>query len=224
MVYIEEALAEEDRREPKAEAGSSVLSFFRYRSVWGMCMSHTCTNLIFYGLMTWLPTYLYKAHGFDLKSMGNATFLIFLMGFIGEICGGWLADRWKMAGAGANLVYRTMMMIGAAAVAASMCAVAYAGSPAAVVVLLCVAVFFVRWCGGCNWATPAMLATRSRAGSLCGIMNFVGNIAGIFVPIFIGYIVQHTGSYFLALMFFVAVAGFQILCALLINYQRKLPV
>jgi MFS transporter, ACS family, D-galactonate transporter len=222
--YIEHSLAEEDRGEPQAQAGSSMLSFLRYRSVWGMCMSHTCTNLIFYGLMTWLPTYLFKAHGFDLKSMGNSTFLIFFMGFVGEVCGGWLADRWKMEGAGANVVYRSMMIIGAAAVAASMCAVAYADSPVAVVGLLCVALFFVRWCGGCNWAMPSMLATRARAGTLCGIMNFVGNIAGIFVPIFIGFIVQSTGSYFLALMFFVAVAGFQILCALLINYQKKLPV
>ncbi|WP_258002280.1 MFS transporter [Burkholderia sp. WAC0059] len=222
--YIEQALAEEDRHEPQAEAGTSLLSFFRYRSVWAMCVSHTCTNLIFYGLMTWLPTYLYKAHGFDLKSMGNATFLIFAMGFVGEVVGGWIADRSKAQGTGANFVYRTMMMVGAAAVALSMCAVAYAGSPFAVVMLLCVSLFFVRWCGGCNWATPSMLATRRRAGTLCGIMNFVGNIAGIFVPIFIGFIVQHTGSYFLALMFFVAVAIVQMLCTLFINYEKKLAV
>lgn len=222
--YVEEALAKEDSNDPKAVKGSSVLNFLRYRSVWAMCMSHTCTNLIFYGLMTWLPSYLFKAHGFDLKSMGNATFLIFFTGFIGQVCGGWIADRWKMAGTGANVVYRTMLMIGAAAVAASMCGVAYAGSPVAVVTLLCVALFFVRWCGSCNWATPPMLAMRSRAGALSGIMNFVGNIAGVFVPVFIGYIVQSTGSYFMALMFFVAVAAVQVLCALLINYQKKLPV
>jgi MFS transporter, ACS family, D-galactonate transporter len=56
------------------------------------------------------------------------------------------------------------------------------------------------------------------------MMNFVGNIAGIFVPIFIGFIVGMTGSYFLALMFFVAVAVTQFAMAMLINYQRRLPV
>jgi MFS transporter, ACS family, D-galactonate transporter len=116
------------------------------------------------------------------------------------------------------------MVIGAVAVALAMWAVAYASAPFLVVALLCIALFFIRWCGGCNWATPSLLATRARAGALTGIMNFVGNIAGIFVPIFIGFIVQKTGSYFLALMFFVAVAAFQILCALTINYQKKLPV
>jgi len=222
--YIEEALAREDAAAPKVTTRVSFLRFFAFRSVWGMCLSHTCTNLIFFGLMTWLPTYLYKVHGFDIKSLGGATFIIFFFGFVGEVIAGQIADRWKMRGAGANLVYRSMMVIGALCVAATMFAVAYVQSPTAVVALLCAGLFFIRWCGGCNWATPSLLATRARAGSLTGIMNFVGNIAGIFVPIFIGFIVQRTGSYFLALMFFVAVAGVQILCALSIDYQKKLPV
>ncbi|SAL80415.1 MFS transporter [Caballeronia telluris] len=222
--FIERAHAEEDARDPKVAAGGSLLRFFAFRSVWGMCATHTCTNLIFFGLMTWLPTYLYKVHGFDLKSLGGATFLIFFAGFVGEVIAGSIADKWKAAGAGSNLVYRSMQIIGAFAVALSMLGVAYVRDPIAVVSLLCVSLFFLRWCGGCNWATPAMLATRARAGTLNGIMNFVGNIAGIFVPIFIGYIVQTTGSYFLALMFFVAVAAVQMLAALVIDYQKKLPV
>ncbi|KIG08105.1 MFS transporter [Caballeronia concitans] len=224
VAYIERAHAEEDANEPNVAPGGSLLRFFAFRSVWGMCLSHTCTNLIFFGLMTWLPTYLFKVHGFDLKSLGGATFLIFFCGFVGEVLGGNLADKWKASGASANRVYRTMMVVGALAVSLAMLGVAYVRAPFMVVALLCVALFFLRWCGGCNWATPAMLATRARAGTLNGIMNFVGNIAGIFVPIFIGYIVQTTGSYFLALMFFVAVAIFQVLCVLNINYQRKLPV
>ncbi|KDR35367.1 major facilitator transporter [Caballeronia grimmiae] len=224
IAYIERAHAEEDAAEPTVAPGGSLFRFFAFRSVWGMCLSHTCTNLIFFGLMTWLPTYLFKVHGFDLKSLGGATFLIFFCGFVGEVIGGNLADKWKSAGASANRVYRTMMIIGAVAVGLSMLGVAYVRAPVMVVGLLCVALFFLRWCGGCNWATPAMLATRARTGTLNGIMNFVGNIAGIFVPIFIGYIVQTTGSYFLALMFFVAVAAFQSLCVLCIDYQRKLPV
>jgi ACS family D-galactonate transporter-like MFS transporter len=224
VAHIERGLALEDANGPKVASGVSMMRFFSYRSVWALCMSHTCTNLIFFGLMTWLPTYLYKVHGFDIKTLGGATFIIFFFGFVGEILAGQVADRWKMSGAGSNLVYRSMMVIGAVAVALAMLAVAYASAPFLVVALLCIALFFIRWCGGCNWATPSLLATRARAGALTGIMNFVGNIAGIFVPIFIGFIVQKTGSYFLALMFFVAVAAFQILCALTINYQKKLPV
>ena len=55
-------------------------------------------------------------------------------------------------------------------------------------------------------------------------MNLGGNIAGISVPIIVGLIVQTTGSYFLALMFF-AMAGVALLaCSTAIDYSRKLPV
>lgn len=222
--YVEDALAAEEVGFIPTTSKLPVAQFFKFRSTWGMCLSHTCTNLIFYGLMTWLPSYLLKAHGFNLKAMGNATFLIFLCGFVGEICCGWIADNWRSSGAGANLVYRSMLSIGAASVAVSMAIVAFSSNPILIVALLCVALFFVRWCGGCNWATPAMLAQRGRAGALGGIMNFGGNIAGIFVPFLIGIIVQKTGSYFFALLFFVAVALVQIFAAQIINYQKKLPV
>ena len=54
-------------------------------------------------------------------------------------------------------------------------------------------------------------------------MNVAGNIAGILVPVIVGLIVQLTGSYFLALMFF-ALLGIGILInSMLIHYER-LPV
>ncbi len=30
--------------------------------------------------------------------MGGASFIIFLSGFVGELIGGWIADKWKEAG------------------------------------------------------------------------------------------------------------------------------
>jgi ACS family D-galactonate transporter-like MFS transporter len=224
--YLGQSQASEDAA-AAAEAGGvrlPVRAFFRFRSVWAMCIGHTCTNIVFYGLMTWLPTYLYKVHGFDIKTLGWATFVIFLCGFIGEVLAGQIADRWKLAGGTPNRVYRTMMIAGAGIVALSILTVAYVSSPALVVTMLCVAVFFLRWCGGCYWTVPSLLATRARTGVLTGIMNFVGNVAGIFVPIMIGFIVQRSGSYFLALMFFVLAAMVQMICSMTINFQKKLPV
>jgi len=66
------------------------------------------------------------------------------------------------------------------------------------------------------WAIPSILATRNRAGFLGGCMNLGGNIAGISVPIIVGLIVQFTGSYYLALMFFAA-AGIALLILLTID-------
>jgi ACS family D-galactonate transporter-like MFS transporter len=68
------------------------------------------------------------------------------------------------------------------------------------------------------------LTDRGRAGVLGGMMNFAGNVGGILVPIIVGVIVQVTGSYFLALMFFSASGVLYLISSLMIDYSRKLPV
>jgi ACS family D-galactonate transporter-like MFS transporter len=105
----------------------------------------------------------------------------------------------------------------------SIFAVGYVRSPIVVVALLSVVLFFLRWCGA-YWAIPSILATRDRAGFLGGCMNLGGNIAGITVPIIVGFIVQITGSYFLAMMFFAGAGIGLLICSTAIDYSRKLPV
>jgi ACS family D-galactonate transporter-like MFS transporter len=100
---------------------------------------------------------------------------------------------------------------------------AYTRNPVMVVVLLSCTLFFMRWCG-LFFSVPPNLATKNKVGFLTGIMNFSGTLMGISVPIIVGLIVQYTGSYFLALMFFAA-AGFGLLIfTSLIDYEKKLPV
>jgi ACS family D-galactonate transporter-like MFS transporter len=55
-------------------------------------------------------------------------------------------------------------------------------------------------------------------------MNLGGNIAGISVPIIVGLIVQATGSYFLALMFFAAAGVGLLFASTAIDYETKIPV
>lgn len=220
--FIEEAHAEEDAQAP-ASRGGSAAGYFRYRSVWLMCGGWMFFNTVFYGLLTWLPSYLFKVHGFDIKTLGGASFIIFFAGFVGELVGGLLGDFWRSRGGSPNLVFRTLFGIAALIATVSVFAVAYVRDPVAVVALLSTTLFFLRWCG-MYWAVPSMLATRDRAGFLGGCMNLGGNIAGITVPIIVGFIVQLTGSYFLALMFFAAAGLALLACSTAIDYSRKLPV
>ncbi|SDD11752.1 MFS transporter, ACS family, D-galactonate transporter [Cupriavidus sp. YR651] len=220
--YIEEAQATEFRAEPANLSGRS-LDFFKYRSVWCMAIGWMCFNTVFYGLLTWMPNYLNKVHGFDIKQMGGASFVIFFCGFIGELIGGWIADKWKAAGGSPNRVMRTLFGIAAVVATVSIFSVAYVSDPLVVVVLLSSTLFFLRWCG-LFWCIPSILGTRNKVGFLGGVMNLGGNIGGISVPIIVGMIVQYTGSYFLALMFFAAAGVGLLLASTAIDYEKKLPV
>src|SRR5580704_17588934 len=220
--YIEQAHALEDAATP-ASPGGSWVGYFRYRSVWCMCLGWMSFNTVFFGLLTWLPNYLFMVHGFNIAALGGATFVIFFSGFVGELVGGWISDEWRARGARPNQVYRTMFAVAALFTTASIFAVGYVKEPIAVVALLSVVLFFLRWCG-MYWAIPSILATRDRTGFLGGCMNFAGNVAGITVPIIVGFIVQITGSYFLAMMFFACAGIALLICSTAIDYSRKLPV
>ena len=204
-----------------AAAGWS--AYFRFRSVWCMCLGYMFFATVFYGLLTWLPSYLFEVHGFDIKTLGGATFIIFFSGFVGELVGGWITDQWRARGGTPNQVFRTMLAVAALFTTVSIFTVGYVGDPITVVALLSVVLFFLRWCG-IYWAIPSILTTRDRAGFLCGCMNLSANIAGITVPIIVGFIVQITGSYFLAMMFFAGAGIALLICSSAIDYSRKLPV
>ncbi|MBV8249901.1 MAG: MFS transporter [Comamonas sp.] len=221
--FIEEAHAADLAAEP-AHASGKVMDFFKYRSVWGMFFGWMCFNALFYGLLTWMPTYLSKVHGMDIKQMGGAVFIMFFSGFVGEMVGGWIADKWKAAGASQAKVLRTLFGIASIIATIAIYNVARFKDPVTIVILLSVTLFFLRWCG-LFWCVPSILGTRKRVGFLGGVMNLGGNFAGIGVPILVGIIVQATGSYDMAMMLFAAAgAGLFICSSIVIDYSKKIPV
>jgi len=221
--FIEEAHAADLAAEP-AHASGKVMDFFKYRSVWGMFFGWMCFNALFYGLLTWMPTYLSKVHGMDIKQMGGAVFIMFFSGFVGEMVGGWIADKWKAAGASQAKVLRTLFGIASIIATIAIYNVARFKDPVTIVILLSVTLFFLRWCG-LFWCVPSILGTRKRVGFLGGVMNLGGNFAGIGVPILVGVIVQATGSYDMAMMLFAAAgAGLFVCSSIMIDYSKKIPV
>jgi ACS family D-galactonate transporter-like MFS transporter len=221
--YIEASHRHEDAHSPPSRGGH-VLNFFRYRSIWGMCLGWMGFGVMFTGFIAWLPSYLLASYGFNIKTMGGASFLIYMSGFVGEIVAGWIADKWKDRGGSPNQVFRTMFGIAAVIATLSIFAVAYVSDPVVAVILLCTSLFFLRWFG-LFWSLPAILGGRERAGFVGGTMNLSGQIAGISVPIIIGMMVQASGgSYFGALMFMAGAGVVMFIAAMTIDYSKKIPV
>ncbi|HEX2248646.1 MAG TPA: MFS transporter, partial [Arthrobacter sp.] len=223
--YIEESHAAEDAAAAKeGSTGRRALApYLKFRSFWAMCFGWLGFNGVFYGLLTWGPLYLSEAKGFDLKTIGWSTFVIFGAGFVGEILGGTLADRWRGRGASANKVMRTLLGISSIMVVGGLIGVTAVPDPLTAVVLLSVVLFFLRWVG-LFWSIPAVLGGRTNAGVLGGAMNFSGNIAGFVTPIVVGLIVGATGSYTWALLYFVGAALIMGVSVLVLDYSKRLPV
>jgi len=223
--YIEASHAAEDA---EAELDGSkgkraLLPYLKFRSFWAMCFGWLGFNGVFYGLLTWGPLYLAQAKGFDLKTIGWSTFVIFGAGFVGEILGGTIADKWRASGASANRVMRTLLGTSSVVVIGGLVGVTVVADPTTAVVLLSVVMFFLRWVG-LFWSIPSILGGRTNAGVLGGAMNFSGNISGFVTPIAVGLIVGATGSYTWALLYFVGSAIIMGVSVLTLNYNKRLPV
>src|SRR5262249_38720628 len=153
-----------------------------------------------------------KTQGLNIASLGSASFLVFLAGFVGELVGGYLMDAWLRAGGSPPRVYRTLFGIAAALATASVFLVAFVHEETLVITLLAATLFFLRWCG-MYWTLPGLMIGPKKAGFLGGAMNFAGNISGIVIPVIVGFIVSMTGSYDLALMTFAAVGVGLFICS-----------
>jgi ACS family D-galactonate transporter-like MFS transporter len=208
-------------RQSAAEAGSvpSMTAMFKAPSIWLLFVGWFCFNSLWYGFLTWVPSFLAKTQGLNIGALGWASFLIFFAGFAGELTGGQLLDYFLRKTGATETVYRTLFGFAAALATIAVFLVAFVHEEAAVITLLATTLFFLRWCG-MYWTLPALLIGDAKAGFLAGCMNFAGNISGIVIPVVVGLIVSLTGSYYLALMTFAAVGAGLFACSVGMRYRR----
>ena len=181
--------------------------------------------MVFWGLVTWGPSYLSNARDLDLKAMGSATFLIFLCGAIGEILSGFLADKLQKRFS-RNFSFKLLFGGSGALSLAALVALPFVSDAGTAVTLLCIGVFFNLF-GGLYWSIPAMLAKPDKVGLVGGVMNFAGTSAGIIVPIVAGVLLDVTGGYTAVLVFLAFAAAVYLVASLFINFagtKKMVPI
>ncbi len=219
--YIAEEHRKEDSQEEQKALIGKPVNFLKHRTFWFMAVGFMTANMLFYGLLTFGPLYLFQARGLDIHGLASASFFIYISGFFGENFAGWLAQKGLRRGYRQNVVMRTLLGISAAIATMAIFAVAFVESANAAIVLLAVTLFFGRFLG-LYWSLPGTLTVRSQAGILGGMMNMFSNVGGIIIPLVTGVVVSMTGSYFAALILFAACGLCYLVCSLLINYEKKL--
>ena len=222
--YIEREHELEDARDGDlVTSKKSAIGFLRFPVFWYMGIGFMAANMLFYGLLTFGPLYLYQERGLDIQGLAGASFAIYFSGFVGENVAGWIAQKWRARGASANVVMRTLLGISALCATGAIFAVAFVQNATVAIVLLAATLFFGRFLG-LYWSLPGTLTVRSRTGVLGGMMNLFSNIGGIAIPLIIGFIVSATGSYFVGLMVFTVCGAVYLVCSLAIDYSKKLPL
>ena len=151
----------------------------------------------FYFLITWFPTYLAKARGFQGAELGLLAGLPLLVSVVGDLAGGWTTD---------TLVRRYGRRIGRCgmaliAYAAAAVAVTLAGATSdryASALGIAFAAALTMFTLAPSWASCIEIGGRN-SGVLSATMNTAGQVGGILSPIVLAYVVDRTGNWALPL-------------------------
>ncbi|RFA20538.1 MFS transporter [Subtercola boreus] len=174
------------------------VDLLRFRAVWGMMLGNFCIAFVIYWFVTWFPTYLITSRGFSLPSLGIFGSIPALFAVLLGWLGGYVADLLIRRGWSATRARKTCIIGG---LAVSTCILLSLGtdSPAVAIALLSLSYGALTFANASVWLLPGELApTVKHVGSLAGLMNFAGAVAGILVSIAVGALLDATGGSFTA--------------------------
>jgi ACS family glucarate transporter-like MFS transporter len=169
------------------------------RMLLGIYLGQFSINVLTYFFLTWFPVYLVQQRHMSILKAGFMTSVPALCGFVGGMLGGVISDALLKAGWSLTAARKTPI-IGGMLLSTSLILCNYVDSEWLVVALMALA-FFGKGAGSLGWAVVADVAPKEVIGLAGSIFNMFGNVAGIVTPIVIGYIVDSTGSFNLALVF-----------------------
>jgi MFS family permease len=173
------------------------LTILKNRSLWGASLGQFCSTYAYFFVLSWLPIFLVKAHGFSVTEMARIGAGVYAVHAASSALVGWVSDRWIIAGASPNRVRKTLLVAGLIGVAILMMVCANAGSTLAIVLLVATAAVFGTQTPNL-FAISQTLGGARAAGQWMGVQNLIGNLSGVIAPLATGFVVDRTGGFFWA--------------------------
>lgn len=193
------ALIRSDPQPPVAQM--PWLKLFLVRETWAYAVPKFMTDPIWWMFLFWLPDFLGKRYGLDLKSFGLPLVAIYVISDAGSVVGGWISSRWIAAGWTPNAARKLTMLICALAVL-PIITVQYVDRLWIAVPLIGLATAGHQAFSANLLTLPSDLFPRQAVASVVGIGGTAGAIGGMLIAKFVGYVLETTGNY--ALIFTVA--------------------
>ena len=155
--------------------------------------------LLFF-FLTWFPTYLSKAYGLSIQSMGLVTSIPWTLGFLGLLASGFVVDFIFKRTGRALFSAKAVLVAGLFIAAVCVGLAGMATTVEAVVALMAFTVFCMYMTGTTYWAIILDTVEKPRVGGVSGFVHFIANCAGIIAPTVTGFLVEY-GSFQAAFAF-----------------------
>ena len=165
-----------------------------YRETWAYAIGKFLIDPIWWMFLFWLPDFLGKRHGLDLKTFGPPLVAIYLLSDVGSVGGGWLSSRFMKMGWSINRARKVTMLI-CALLAVPVAGAALASNLWVAVLIIGVATAAHQGFSANLYTLPSDVFPRSAVGSVVGIGGMVGAFGGMAMAKYAGWVLDKIGSY-----------------------------
>jgi MFS transporter, ACS family, aldohexuronate transporter len=165
-----------------------------HRQTWAFAMGKFLTDPIWWLYLFWIPDFLNRNHGIDLRTVGPPLVTIYLIADIGSIGGGWLSSALIKRGWSVNAGRKTAMLVCALAVVPMIFASGAKDLWVAVTLIGVAAAAHQGWSANL-FTTVSDMFPRQAVGSVVGFGGMMGAIGGMLIAKLTGYILDASGSY-----------------------------
>lgn len=167
---------------------------FPHRQTWAFGIGKFLTDPIWWVYLFWLPDFLKKQHGLDLKTFGIPLAIIYIIADVGSVGGGYISGALIKRGWTINKSRKTAMLICALAVVPIIFASITSNLWVAVVLIGIAAAAHQGWSANIFTISSDMFP-KQAVGSVVGIGGMMGAVGGMIISPLVGYILDRTGSY-----------------------------
>jgi ACS family glucarate transporter-like MFS transporter len=178
------------------------------RAILGIIMVKCTQDFLQWMFLTWVPAYLVLERGFSIIKMGIYGSLPWIAGFLAQPIIGYFSDWLIKQGWTVNRARKTVQ-VGLQILSSTIIIVGFVDDVMVAMFFLILSIAAESTAAGHIWVIMAEVIPPKLFGSVSGLVNSAGAIAGIVSPILTGLIVKATGSFQLAL----AIGGCSILSA-----------
>ena len=169
---------------------------FKYKETIAICSTRFISDWVWWFFLFWIPDFLTKAHGVNIKEVVLPLIVIYAVSSVGGIGGGWLSSKFIKMGKSIDFSRKTTILICAIIILPVMLVSSVNN------LWVAVGLISLATAGHQGWASNIFtivsdIYPKNAVASMVGLSGFAGAIGGALSASFVGLLLETSGSYFL---------------------------
>ena len=190
------AYIHQDEDEKNEAASVRWVELFKHHQTIGICTTRFISDWVWWFFLFWIPDFLSKSHGINIKEVVIPLIVIYAISSIGGIGGGWVSSYFIRKGKSVDYARKTTILLCALMILPVMLVSQVSN------LWLAVGFISLAAAGHQGWASNIFtivsdLYPKKAVGSMMGLSGFSGAVGGALSASFVGLLLENTGSYFL---------------------------